>query len=240
MLNVSRSARCGHLWTLKNSIKNGILSRKMTREERKREARPNKDNAGIKREPAAGGQTEASLEELSKEELIERLKQAEERARKNFELYLRSQAEIENMKKRFQREKEDFFKFANEALIKELLPVVDSLEKALEHATEKNSIQALKEGVELTLKALRNALCKAGVEEICAVGERFDPHFHEAVSQCEDEKAEPGTVLQELQKGYLLNQRLIRPSMVVVSTRPEGCTQTQGDEGRREQEQNTR
>lgn len=207
----------------------------MSQQEKDKQQQVSNKGLDPKGEDSAQREREVPVEDLSKEELIERLKQAEETAKKNFDLYLRSQAEIENMKRRVQREKEDFFKFANEALIKDLLPVVDSLEKALEHANEENSVKALKEGVELTLKALRTTLCKAGLEEVCALGEKFDPHFHEAVSQCEDEKAEPGTVLQELQKGYLLNQRLIRPAMVVVSTRPEGGTQ--GDGAKPEQEQ---
>ncbi len=204
----------------------------MVQEQKKIEPSEEGKRVEVNKESPSEEPKEVPLEELSKEELVQKLKEAQERADKNYELYLRSQAEMENLKRRFQREKEDFLKFANESLIKELLPVVDSLERALEHTNQENSVQALKEGVELTLKALRNTLCKAGLEEVCAVGEKFDPHFHEAVSQCEDHQAEPGTVLQELQKGYLLNQRLIRPAMVVVSTRPEaGCEQDQAKQG---------
>lgn len=170
--------------------------------------------------PQEGANKDIPLEKLTKAELIQKLKEAEESAKKYFDLYARSQAEMENLKKRLRREKEDFLKFANESLIKELLPVVDNLENAIRHAQDENSVHALREGLELTLKGMRNALSKAGVEEVKALGERFDPNFHHAVSQEETSEVEAGTVLQELQKGYLLNQRLIRPSMVVVSKAP--------------------
>ncbi len=171
---------------------------------------------------AAGAQDkEAPPEKLTKAELIEKLRAAEESAKKYLDLYVRAQAEMENLKKRLRKEKEDFLKFANESLIKELLPVVDNLENALKHAQDENSVHALREGIELTLKGMKDALSKAGVEEIKASGERFDPNYHHAVSQEESDKVEVGTVLHELQKGYTLNQRLLRPAMVVVSKRPE-------------------
>ena len=171
-----------------------------------------------------GSDKEVPLEKLSKEELIDKLKKAEESARKYLDLYVRAQAEMDNLKKRLQREKEEFLKFANESLIKELLPVVDNLENALRHAQDENSVDALREGIELTLKGLKAALSKAGVEEVKALGERFDPNYHHAVSQEETDKVQTGTVLEELQKGYTLNQRLLRPAMVVVSKNPEATS----------------
>jgi molecular chaperone GrpE len=95
--------------------------------------------------------------------------------------------------------------------------VADSLEKAIAHSEEVNSIDGLKEGVELTLKGLMDTLEKAGLKAVRSVGESFDPNFHEAVSQLEESSVRLGTVIQELQKGYLLNKRLIRPSMVIIS-----------------------
>ena len=184
---------------------------------------------GEERKEAGPKEKEIPLEKLTKAQLIEKLKAAEESAKKYLDLYARSQAEMENLKKRLRREKEDFLKFANESLLKELLPVVDNLENALKHAQDENSVEALREGIELTLKGMKDALAKAGVQEIKAVGERFDPNYHHAVSQEETDEVEPGTVLQELQKGYLLNQRLLRPAMVVVSKRPEaGDTESDG------------
>jgi len=160
---------------------------------------------------------EVPLEKMTKAELIEKVKEVKTLVEKNFDLYLRSQADLENLKKRAQKEKTELAKFSNESLIKQLLPVADSLEKAIAHSEEVNSIDGLKEGVELTLKGLMDTLEKAGLKTVRSVGESFDPNFHEAVSQLEESSVKPGTVIQELQKGYLLNKRLIRPSMVIIS-----------------------
>jgi molecular chaperone GrpE len=157
------------------------------------------------------------LEDMTKEQLIEKVEEEEAASQKNYDLYLRSQAEIENLKKRYQKDQQGLVKFANESLIKQLLPVADNLEKAIDHSKNETSVDALREGVELTLKALMDVLQKAGVDAIEAVGAPFDPNVHEAVSEMEDDGVETGTVLKDLQKGYTLNQRLLRPSMVVVS-----------------------
>jgi molecular chaperone GrpE len=160
---------------------------------------------------------EVPIEEMTRDQLIEKIKATQAEAAKNFDLYLRSRAEIDNLKKRFQREKEDLSKFANEVLIKQLLPVIDNLEKALEHAEGKNALDALKEGVRLTLKGLKDVLIKEGLEEVKAEGSPFDPNYHEALMQKEDDSVPAGTVLQACQTGYLLNERLVRPALVVVS-----------------------
>jgi molecular chaperone GrpE len=156
-------------------------------------------------------------ESMTQEELLEVFKEVKEKAAKNYDLYLRSLADIENMKKRNAKEKEEWLKYSNESLIKDILPALDNLEKALAHAQEGNSLSALREGVDLTLKGFKEALGKSGLKQVDALGLPFDPCLHEAVSQMEDDGVESGHVLQELQKGYVLNGRLIRPSMVVVS-----------------------
>jgi molecular chaperone GrpE len=160
---------------------------------------------------------EVPVEEMTRDQLIEKIKAAQAEAAKNFDLYLRSRAEIENLKRRFQREKDDLSKFGNEVLIKQLLPVIDNLEKALEHAQGRDAIDALKEGVGLTLKGLKDVLSKEGLEEVKAEGAPFDPNYHEALMQREDESVPPGTVIQACQTGYVLNERLVRPALVVVS-----------------------
>jgi molecular chaperone GrpE len=160
---------------------------------------------------------EQALEKLTKEELMEKVREIQKESEKNYDLYLRSQAEMENLRKRVRKEKEDYLKFANESLLKEMLPVLDNLEKALSHSDNENNVHALKEGIRLTLKGLKDTLSKSGLEEVKALGEPFDPCFHEAVSQTDDPKAKPGIILTELQKGYTLNSRLIRPAMVVVN-----------------------
>jgi molecular chaperone GrpE len=134
------------------------------------------------------------LEKMTKNELLAKVKELQELSEKNYDLYLRSQAEIENMKKRNRKEKEDWHKYSNETLIKQIIPVMDSLEKAISHSNNEKTLHALREGVELTLKGLVNALNKAGLEEIRAKGEPFDPAFHEAVSQVEDDQVEAGRV----------------------------------------------
>jgi molecular chaperone GrpE len=160
---------------------------------------------------------ETHLEKMTKTQLIDKVKETQETVDKNFDLYVRSQAEIENLKRRFQKDKEELFKFSNESLIKQLLPVLDNLQKAVAHSENENSLEALREGVELTLKGLIDTLEKAGLTTVKAINEPFDPNFHEAISEQEDNSVKPGTVLQELQKGYLLNDRLIRPAIVIVS-----------------------
>ena len=168
-------------------------------------------------EDESQNEEEIPLGEMTKDQLIEKISEVQASADTNMDHYLRSQAEMENMKKRFQKEKQDLIKYGNETLTKQLLPVADNLEKALDHSEDENSIEALREGVDLTLKGLMNVLEKAGVEVVEAVGAPFDPNFHEAVSEQEDDRAAPGTVLKELQKGYLLNQRLVRPAMVIIN-----------------------
>lgn len=160
---------------------------------------------------------EKPLNEMSKTELLQKIKEVVEKSEGNYDLYLRSQAEIDNILKRNKKDKEEWVKYSNETLIKELLPVMDNLEKALSHSKDKNSLDALREGVDLTLKGLKDTLYKSGLEEVKAEGEPFDPCFHHAVSEQDDGNVEAGFILDELQRGYTLNKRLIRPAMVVLS-----------------------
>ena len=160
---------------------------------------------------------EIPLENLKKAELLEKAIEIHKTADENYDLYMRSLAEIENLKKRYQKDKSDLIKFSNESLVKQLLIVIDNLEKAVSATQEDNSVDALREGVELTLKGLMDTLGKTGLQTVEAEGKPFDPNFHEAISEQEDNTAEPGMVLQELQKGYILNNRLIRPAMVIVN-----------------------
>jgi molecular chaperone GrpE len=163
-----------------------------------------------------GEAEEKAPEKMTKKELIQKVNEFQEESKKHYDLYLRSEAEIENIRKRNKKEKEDWIRYANETLIKDILPVIDNLEMAISHTQNEDAFQALKEGVELTLKGLKDTLEKSGLEEVKAEGEPFDPCYHHAVSEMEDQSMEPGTIVQELQKGYTLKQRLIRPAMVVV------------------------
>jgi len=180
-----------------------------------------KEQPGERDKESDNEEHEIPLEKMTKRQLLNKVKEVQETADKNFDLYVRSQAEIDNSKKRFQRDKAELCKFSNESLIKKLLSVGDNLEKAVAHSENDNSLDALREGVELTLKGLMDTLEREGLESVKALDEPFDPNFHEAVSELKDNSVKPGTVIQELQKGYILNQRLIRPAMVIVSKKDE-------------------
>ena len=134
-------------------------------------------------------------------------------------LYL--QADFENFKKMKIKERQDTLKFGNETLIKELLPVLDNLELALKHSESTEDYKGIHDGVKLILNEFMKALEKSGVKPVEAVGQKFDPNFHEALFQEENEEMEPDTVVSELQRGYLLNDRLIRASRVGVSKKPD-------------------
>jgi molecular chaperone GrpE len=138
-------------------------------------------------------------------------------AQEYYERLLRCAAEIDNLKKRQEKEKAELLQFANENLIKELLPVVDNLERALEHGRQLDAPPPLLEGLELVYQGFIKALTRFGVTPITCVGQPFDPAFHNAVMQEENPEAEDCTILKELQKGYLLQSRLLRPAMVVVA-----------------------
>lgn len=149
------------------------------------------------------------------------LEAAQEEARSKQELYLRALAEMDNLRKRNQREKEDIAKFGNENILREILPVIDNLERAIEHATSQEGDAGLLEGVQMTLSQFSSVLQKFGVEALQSQGVLFDPTHHQAVGQIETEEVPANHVAQELQKGYLLNNRLLRPSMVMVAKAPQ-------------------
>jgi len=158
-----------------------------------------------------------SAEPQSEIELLrEQLKAKEEEAKNNYDRFLRQTADLDNFKKRASRDREDAIRFANEALVKELLPVVDNLERAISHAKDGGDGESLVEGVEMILKGLFDALGRHGVVQISANGQPFNPQLHEAMAQVESPGHEPNTVLAEHQKGYLLKDRLLRPALVTV------------------------
>lgn len=159
--------------------------------------------------------------------LTDELAASREEVAKNLDLYLRARADLENFRKRAQRDKEDLARFANENLLRELLPVLDNLERAIAHA--QNGESGLLQGVEMTLGQLRKVLERAGVTAVAAEGRPFDPACHEAMGQLESADHSPNTVIQELQKGFLLNERLLRPTLVMVSKAPPGPPAERGD-----------
>jgi molecular chaperone GrpE len=149
-------------------------------------------------------------------ELEAELAAARDEARQAQDRWLRERADMDNLKKRTARERQDAVRFGNETLLRDLLPVLDNLERALA-AAGGGSGQSLVDGVELIRKGLVDALQRHGVERVSAVGERFDPAHHEAVAQIESPSHEAQHVVVEHQAGYRLNDRLLRPAMVTVS-----------------------
>ncbi len=143
------------------------------------------------------------------------------------EKYLRLAAEFENFKRRALKERQELHNYANENLIKELLPTVDNLERAVGHARQEDGGDAknLLEGIELTYRSLMQALERLGVEGIDPEGEQFDPKIHEAIRQLPSDEHETGVVTEVFQKGYLLKNRLIRAALVAVSSGTEGTSE---------------
>ena len=153
---------------------------------------------------------------LSRPEYEELRARAEEAAASRDRM-LRALAEIENDRKRLDREKKEYIRFATEGLVNELLPVLDNFDRALKAAPASSGDGSYRQGVEMIYRQLRTVLEKQGLEEIKAEGRPFDPSFHEAVQEEETDEYPEGTVLEELQKGYLFQGRLLRPTVVKVS-----------------------
>jgi molecular chaperone GrpE len=156
---------------------------------------------------------------LSYVDLQKKFTETEVKATQYWERLLRMQAEMDNLQRRVERDVANAHKYALEKFVLDLLPVVDSMERSLEMPDEDSvANKALHEGVELTLKMLMNTLEKFGVQQVSPVGEAFNPEFHQAVTVQANASVKPGTVLNALQKGYLLNNRLVRPALVIVSS----------------------
>jgi molecular chaperone GrpE len=151
-------------------------------------------------------------------EMETRLESVEQEAKEAHDRFLRVSAEFENYKKRSAREMDEFRKFANESLIREMLTVVDNLERALNSSNNDNQANShIAEGVDMTLKEILKVFEKFNVKPIEALGKPFDPNFHQAAMREETNERPENTVLNELEKGYMIHDRLLRPAMVVVS-----------------------
>ena len=167
-------------------------------------------------EQAADSEAEGTAKAADESSDLTELEQLQVKADENWERYLRTAAELENVRKRASRDVENAHRFALERFAKELLAVKDSLEMGLA-AAENASVESLLEGSAATLKLLGATLQQFGVEEIEPAGEPFDPELHEAISMQPSDDVEPGSVMTVVQKGYSLNGRLLRPAMVVVA-----------------------
>lgn len=180
--------------------------------------------------PSANTTESATLnqpDELAK--LRQHLKVKEEEAKENYERYLRQVAELENFKKRTNREREEAIRFANETLVKDLLPIVDNLERAVVHSKDGANGKTLVEGIEMVLRGLFDVLAKHGVVQVSAVGQPFDPEKHEAMAQVEVETQKPNTIVEEYHKGYMFRDRLLRPALVSVAKPLESQEKKNGD-----------
>jgi molecular chaperone GrpE len=160
------------------------------------------------------------------EELKKKLEEKEKEIKEHHDRLLRLAADFENYKKRAAREKEDWTKFANEDVIRAILPFIDNLERAVNHAQKVADTGVLIEGVRLTIQQILQTLNRFGLSSFQSVGKPFDPTVHEAMLVVETDQHEPNQVVEEFQKGYLLNDRLLRPATVSVSKPPEKEAQT--------------
>jgi molecular chaperone GrpE len=169
---------------------------------------------------------ERQQKEKEIEELKKKLDEKEKEIKEHHDRLLRLAADFENYKKRAARDKEDWTKFANEDLLRTILPFIDNLERAINHAQKMADTGVLIEGVRLTIQQIVQSLNKFGLSSFQSVGKPFDPTVHEAMLVVETDKHEPNQVVEEFQKGYLLNDRLLRPATVSVSKPPEKEAQT--------------
>jgi len=151
----------------------------------------------------------------------ERSAQLEREMRELRDWALRIAADFENYKKRVERERQEQWRFANERLLRELLPVMDNLQRALKASENAQDVRVLLAGLQLVLGDFRKVLERAGVEEVAAEGLPFDPTVHEALQQAESDSMEAGRILEVHQPGYTLHGRVLRPSLVTVAVRPE-------------------
>lgn len=170
--------------------------------------------------PAKKSAADALLEATikAKQEMADALSQTQREAKDMFDRLARVQADYENFRKRVTREKQDAIKFANEGVFKEMLPILDNLQRALQAAGgEQNTIL---EGVKLVAKQFEDTLTKLGVQGFTSAGEPFDPSRHEAVGSRPDDKTPAQHVCEEYQRGYMLHDRLLRPALVIISSGP--------------------
>lgn len=192
-------------------------------------ARPDSEqensNEGLSQEAQAeagtqdSGEHQENIEAPTLESLSAEVVELQAKITEQADSVMRAQAEMQNVRRRAERDVESAHKFALDKFSNDLLPVIDSLERALEAADsmDNESVKAMKDGVELTLKMFVEALKKHGVEQVDPMGEPFNPEFHQAMSMVPNPEMEPNSVMAVMQKGYLLKGRLVRPAMVVVS-----------------------
>lgn len=177
---------------------------------------------------------EVEEEKLDVANLIEEIENLKRKCEEYKENWIRTSADFDNYRKRIQKEREEYIEYGNENILRDLLGIVDNLERALNYikSQSSNDYQSLLNGVELIHKGMLSLLEKYGVRPINAVGQKFDPFYHEVVEQVEVEEGENGIILREYQKGYMYKSRVLRPSLVAVAKlkeREEGEVEEKGD-----------
>lgn len=196
---------------------------------------PQQETEALETQPTEAGATEAEAVEAqeadqsaegeaepSREELVAMLEEARSKADENWNQLMRARADLENLRRRQEKELENVHKFALERFVEALLPVKDSMELGLSAAADTSAdVEKLREGTELTLKLLRDVMEKFNVAEVDPQGAPFDPQWHQAMSLQPRDDVPPNTVVAVVQKGYTLNGRLVRPAMVMVSQQPQ-------------------
>ncbi|MCE5167750.1 nucleotide exchange factor GrpE [Paenibacillus profundus] len=145
------------------------------------------------------------------------LEQAKEQADEHYQRYLRTQADFDNFRRRTMKEKEDLAKYASAKVITELLPVLDNFERALSTGQEASETESFVKGVDMIFRQIQQVMEQEGVQPMNAVGEQFNPEYHQAIMQVESDEYEEGFVVEEVQKGYMLKDKVLRPAMVKVS-----------------------
>ena len=190
----------------------------MSTDKKKPDGAPEPESADADdKDPKQDASPETPVLTQAERELVD----AQEKVDENWELYLRTAAELENVRKRSQRELENARRYGIERFALELLAVGDSLEMGLEAASEEPSVEILMAGKKATLKQLRQLLERFSISELDPLGEEFDPELHEAMTTQPSEEYQPGQVMAVIQKGYRIHDRLLRPARVIIATEAE-------------------
>lgn len=186
---------------------------------------PTNENNTMEEEAAIEQQTDASVSQENEEIMANEpvvvpseLELAQKLADENYQRFLRVQADFDNFRRRSRQEKEEFAKYASSKLIEQLLPVVDNFERALATMKETTDTESLLKGIDMIFRLLSQVLEQEGLTPIEAVGQPFNPEFHQAIMTVESAEHEEGTVLEEIQKGYNLKEKILRPTVVKVSS----------------------
>lgn len=183
------------------------------------------ESASTESTPTESSSADTENVEMSDVETLQaKLAAAEAKAEENWDQLVRARAEMENIRRRSERDLSNAHKYALEKFAQELLPVIDSMEMGVLAAQDENAdVATLRVGTEMTLKMFENAIDKFGIKSVHPKGESFNPEHHQAMTMMDSAEHEPNTIIDVMQKGYLLNERLVRPAMVVVASSNSGA-----------------